>query len=209
MLMQEAFQRALDQLDPGHEQPRLDARNLKVLQLATGAGHTILSPSAPQIGEAKLVYGARRLARRWCGYARPGHASPRLLDALRDDWVLFARQWVALPSRQRVLLLWDLAAAMQPENLKHDADRGRYLTRQAASHPELFIGLTSCPEIPWPGPASFLVHAVEELEAASASEREEFHRSLHEDWEDAPFWLIHALAEWLQTRYQRATAGLG
>jgi hypothetical protein len=99
-----------------------------------------------------------------------------------------------------------MAAAMRPESVKHDGQRFLYLTRQAAAHPERFVGLTSSPHVPWPGPASFFVHAVEELEEAAADERAELHRFLEEQWTDEPLWLIRVLASWVPARHQAAIA---
>jgi hypothetical protein len=202
MLMQEAFRRALDQLEQDHQEPNLDVRNLRIV-------HSAAPTTDPQStlkvsdGEAsKLVYAARKLARRWCNYARPGQDSACALNALRDEWLVLTRQIARLPDVQGVQLVWELARAMQPESTRHDADRFRYLTRRAAAHPELFVGLASSPHLPWPGPATFLVHAVEELEGASAEERADFHRLLGQQWEDRPFWFIEALSGWIRDRYQ-------
>ncbi len=202
MLIQEAFLRALDELEHEHQKPHLDARNLKVVHTAI-RGCSAESHGPPsEIEEAKLFYSARRLARRWCSYARPCRDRTAELNLLRDEWVVFARQLATLSSVKAALTLWEMARAMKPEDVKHDAERGQYLMRQAMTHPVLFEGLTSSVCIPWPGPASFFVHAVEELEGASAGERLELHRFLEEQEGDEAVWLIHAVVQWLRARYE-------
>lgn len=200
--MQEAFRRALDELEQEKHAPGLDPRILTVLHAAIEDRPS--APDAPTSATrvARLVYRARRIAERWCSYARPNSDAPALLNALRDDWVVLVRQLGALSHRDRVRVLWEMACAMKPDNLKYDGQRFFYLTRRAGARPELFVGLTSSPHIPWPGPASFFVHAVEELEGASAEERAELHRQLDAEWRDQPLWLIHALASWVCSRHQ-------
>ena len=202
MLMQEAFRRALDQLEQDDHVPQLDPRNLTVLHLAAQDGSATPGLTNPDAQVGKLIYRARKLASRWCSYARPNQDVPWVLETLRDDWVVFARQLALVSQPQRIQALWELACTMRPGTVKFDADRFRYLTHRAAALPDHFVGLTASPHIPWPGPASFLVHAVEELEAASAEERGELHRIIDEQWTDEPLWLIDALVGWVQSRHQ-------
>jgi hypothetical protein len=202
--MQEAFLRALEQLDQARREPQLDLRTLKVLHAAAPDDPTERPRGAADALHAKLVYSARRLAGRWCSYTRGCSEAPGLLDALRDLWVVFARQLGSLTPRQRALVLWEMASATRPESVKHDGERLRYLTRRASTDPDLFVGLTSCSQIPWPGPAAFFVHAIEELEGASADERAGLHCLITEQWNGEPGWLMFVLAGWVLERHQGA-----
>jgi hypothetical protein len=201
MLMQEAFRRALDQREDDRRAPPLDSRVLSVLHSAVYDTAPDSVAPCPATEVATLVYRAKKLANRWCSYTRPNAGSPQTLAALQDDWVVLARLLGPLSHRDRVLVLWEIASAMRPETNRYDAERYRYLTRQAMTRPDCFVGLISSAHIPWPGPASFLVHALEELEDASAEERRDLHRFLEGEWIDEPMWLVHALASWVQSRH--------
>ncbi|HZT06074.1 MAG TPA: hypothetical protein VFC51_03520 [Chloroflexota bacterium] len=201
MLMQEAFRRALDQLEADPEEGRLDAGTLRLLHSAVRRSGPESATTTAEAHVEKLVYSARKIARRWCSFAHAGQDSCRLLNALRNEWVVLVRQLETLPEHQRVLVLWEIVGAMEPQDVRHDGDRCRYLVRQAAAHPDRFAGLIDSRYIPWPGPASFLVHAIEELEDATAMERLALHRRIDEQWRDEPLWLISLLACWLQERY--------
>jgi hypothetical protein len=197
MLLQEAFHRALDERARDQHARPVDPRILAMLQGARQDDDSGQESPVPDAQLAKLVYRARKLAHRWCQYARPHHDSSALLGGLRDEWVVFARQISALPHQQRVLVLWEMASAMRPEQIRHDAERFRYLSAQAAVRPDAFEGLMASPRIPWPGPASFFIHAIAELEDASDMERSTLHRFIEDHWSDEPLWLLHALAWWV------------
>jgi hypothetical protein len=192
--MQEAFRKALDGLETQEELRRIDRRKVRVLQAALCAAEH--SPS-PEVRLDKLIYAARKLAQRWCSFAIPGGARPGCLEELRRGWALLLSQLAPLSHEQRVNVLSEMASAMGPGDTRHDCDRARYLMGQAASRPECFAGLETNPWIPWPGPAAFYVHAMEELAGWPPGERQDLHAVLTERWDGQPLGLFQVLGSWL------------
>jgi hypothetical protein len=191
--VQEAFRRALDDVKTRDAPRGTHRRNLRVVHAALRA----LDKGGPPAPLDRIIYTARKLARQWCSYTAPGERRPGRRAELRSTWASRASRLAQLDPEARARTLAEMAAAMGPDDPRHDWDRARYLLGQAAAHPEHFAGLTANPKLPWPGPAAFFVCALEELAAASPGERQELHTVMADQWDGQPAGLMQVLASWI------------
>jgi hypothetical protein len=202
--MQEAFRKAFDE---SPAPPPLQERRSRYLDLLRAVVDAQGRPrTTERVAWGRLIYRLEKLARHWCASIHAGVTIPERRAQLQDEWLPLAYGIAQAAPDYRVALLERFARGV----ITCPSSRlRRYLLRAVRDDPQSFVGLAAVPGVGWLTGTALFLHALEELEACTAAEREELHRALA--YETPPTssqelsWLLQRLGAWVASRHPTPT----
>jgi len=205
-MLNEAFRRALLELDSAPGKGHVEARTLHLVRTAVepaSGGREHMSHAA----WAKSAYRAQKLTRRWTSVVRADALDERTLRPLQDEWIALVHEFLVMDEDQRVALLQEIV-----NSLALDARERPFLLRQALAHPIEAQTLRERLGFGWCSREWGLLCMTAELSDLSSDERDAFQVYLNDQ---APpvlgpecSWLIDGIAHWLVDRYQLASSAI-